>query len=86
MLNQSEKAYCQALKALKDKDYPAAAEFFDIASEKFGTDAEFNLLKESTRLLISLKQRIVRRDSEANDEFIIEEVFANGEEGTDLSR
>ena len=86
MLNQSEKAYCQALKALKDKDYAAAAEFFDKASDKFGTDAEFNLLRESTRLLVSLKQRIGCRDSKTNEEFIVEEVFANGEEGTDLSR
>ena len=58
MLSENEKAYCQALLALKLKDYQKAVENFDRAAVNFGTNGEFNLLYQSTRLLMEVKQEL----------------------------
>ena len=59
MLSETEKAYCAALTALKQKNYPEAVERFEIAAPEFGTNDEFNLLYQSTRLLLEVKKELL---------------------------
>ena len=68
MLNQSEKAYCQALLALRNKDYRAAVEFFDRAAPYFTENKEFNLLRETNRLLVAVKERLATAEHEGRAE------------------
>ena len=77
MLNQSEKAYCQALLALKNRDYRAATDFFDRAAPYFRENREFNLLRETNRLLVAVKERLAAADHE---EIEVEETIPNGQE------
>jgi hypothetical protein len=77
LLNQSEKAYCQALLALKNKDYRAATDFFDRAAPYFKENREFNLLRETNRLLIAVKERLVTAEHE---EIEVEETIPYGQE------
>lgn len=58
MLSEHEKAYCQALLALKQKEYSQALESFEKAAGANGTNGEFNLLYQSTRLLIKVKNEL----------------------------
>ena len=76
MLNTSEKAYCLALLALKHKDFKMAVEQFDNAAPYFKEDKEFNLYRESTRLLLVVKQEVEMIEKE--DRLEIEEAFPNG--------
>ncbi len=76
MLNTSEKAYCLALLALKRKDYRSAVEQFDKAAPYFKDDKEFNLYRESTRLLLAVKLEVEHIEDE--DRLEIEETFQNG--------
>jgi len=78
MLNQSEKSYCEALLALKHKDYRVAADHFDAAALHFKDNREFNLLKETTNLLLAVKAKRQKLDSK--DKIEIEEVFSYGQE------
>jgi len=78
MLNQAEKAYCLALQALKNKDYNAASDYFDGAVEYFKGNREFNLLRETTNLLLVVKKE--RMKLEAEDTIELEEVLPYGEE------
>jgi len=78
MLNQSEKAYCEALLDLKHKDYRAAAEHFDAAVLNFKDNREFNLLRETTNLLLAVKAE--RQGLDSKDKIEIEEVFSYGQE------
>lgn len=77
MLKPAEKAYCQALLALKRKDYAAARNLFDKAAPAFADDKEFNLYRETTRLLLVVKERLAKLDNE--DKIEIEETFSNGQ-------
>jgi len=56
MLSDTEKAYCQALVALKQKDYEQAVLCFEKGIVGFGTNGEFNLLYQTTRLLLEVKK------------------------------
>ena len=76
MLNASEKAYIQALLALKHKDYQTAASQFDAAARHFEDNREFSLLHETTRLLLVV--RTERRRLNGSDVIQIQEVFSNG--------
>ena len=61
MLVDSEKAYCQALVALKNRDYQTAVMKFAKASgdlETIGTNEEFDLLYQTTQLLLAVKQEL----------------------------
>lgn len=58
MLVDSEKAYCQALLALKKRDYQTAVVKFAKASGDFGTNEEFDLLYQTTQLLLAVKQEL----------------------------
>lgn len=58
MLSEHEKAYCQALLALKQKEYSKALESFEKAAKAYGTNGEFNILYETTRLLIEIKNEL----------------------------
>ncbi|RKX28220.1 MAG: hypothetical protein DRP47_04880 [Candidatus Zixiibacteriota bacterium] len=78
MFNPSEKAYCLALLALKRKDYRTASDHFDRAASGFKTDREFNLYRETTRLLLAVKREIAVLEKE--DKLEIEEAFPNGQE------
>lgn len=73
MLSSSEKAYCLALTALKEKDYRNAIIQFDRASEEFGSNKEFTLLSESTRLLVAVKEELGGGKPVSKDELITEE-------------
>ena len=74
MLKPAEKAYFQALSALKNKDYTAAAEQFDKAAPFFEKDKEFGILRETTHLLVATKVEI-RKQQES---LFIEESFSDG--------
>ena len=78
MLNQAEKEYCRALLSLKDKDYAAASDHFHRAAQQFATDREFSLLKETTDLLLVVRQQRVQLDAE--DKIEVEEVIPYGQE------
>ncbi len=58
MLSETEKAYCLALAALKHKEYSEAVENFERAADGYGTKGEFNLLYQSTRLLLEVKREL----------------------------
>ena len=61
MLVDSEKAYCQALVALKKRDYQTAVAKFAKASGDtgtFGSNEEFDLLYQTTQLLLAVKQEL----------------------------
>lgn len=76
MLKPAEKAYFQALTALKYKDYQAAAEQFDKAAPFFEKDKEFGILRETTRLLVATKAEL--RSLEQQESISIEESFSDG--------
>jgi hypothetical protein len=80
MLNPSEKAYCLALQALKEKQYRQAAGHFDRAATFFVDNKEFNLLRETTRLLVALKDELAATDQISDETLIVQEVFSNGQE------
>lgn len=80
MLESAEKAYCQALQALKAKQYQHAAGHFDRAAEFFVNNTEFNLLRQTTRLLVALKNEIAAAENREIETLTIEEVFTNGQE------
>jgi hypothetical protein len=77
MLRPSEKAYCLALQALKEKDYAKAADYFTAAAPDFTNNQEFVLLWETTRLLVAVKEELKTTDEK--DELEIEEVFSYGQ-------
>jgi len=79
MLNPSEKTYFLALQALKGKHYRTAANYFEQAAGFFENNAEFGLLRESTRLLVAVKGEIAAAEKR-DDALIIEEVFSDGQE------
>jgi outer membrane protein assembly factor BamD (BamD/ComL family) len=76
MLKPAEKAYFQALSALKNKDYPAAAEQFDKAAPFFEKDKEFGILRETTHLLIVTKVEL--KKLEQQESLSVEESFSDG--------
>jgi outer membrane protein assembly factor BamD (BamD/ComL family) len=76
MLKPAEKAYFQALTALKNKEYSAAAEQFDKAAPFFEKDKEFGILRETTHLLIATKTEL--KKLEQKESLSIEESFSNG--------
>ena len=78
MLDQAEKAYCLALLALKDNDYPAASDHFDRAALHFKDNREFNLLRQTTELLLAVKKE--RTKLNGDDMIELEEVLPYGEE------
>jgi hypothetical protein len=77
VLSSSEKAYTLALRALKQKDYHTANGYFGRAAPGFGNNREFQLFRETTRLLLDVKDRLSALDEDRLD---IEEVFSNGQE------
>ncbi len=79
MLNPSEKAYTLALLALKRKDYRVAIGYFERAAPHFETNKEFNLLRDTTRLLVEVKEKLSALEI-AEDRLEVEEVFSNGQE------
>lgn len=76
MLSEAEKAYCQALSLLKERDYNKALDFFEKAQTAFGTNSEFILLYESTRLLVSVKEELAKTNLGASVEK--KELIING--------
>jgi hypothetical protein len=76
MLSPGEKAYSRALIALKEKRYEDAVVEFEKAAPEFGSHKEFNLFRETTRLLLSVRKALA---GERSDERIeIEEAFSRG--------
>ena len=79
MLNPSEKAYCLALQALKQRRYQQAAGYFERAAAYFEGNQEFSLLRETTRVLVAVKREMAAADTD-DDTLVIEEVFSDGQE------
>lgn len=77
MLNTFEKAYFAALQALQRKDYSKAADYFKQAAPHFKDNKEFNLLHETTGLLLAVKEQLAAVDVD-DDKIKIEETFSNG--------
>jgi len=75
MLSAHEKAYCRALLALKQKDYEKAAQNFESAAPGFGTNSEFILLYQTTRLLLEIKRELAATADLAATE---KEIIING--------
>lgn len=78
MLSSSEKAYCQALLALRDKKYLEAHQLFGQAAANFGDDPEFRVLRETTELLLAVKREIAGLSGKENESLQIEEAFSHG--------
>lgn len=76
MLSTGERSYCAALLALKRKEYHKALEQFVMAAPFFKENREFNLLFETTRLLVTVGHELNRLEKE--DVLEVEEVFSNG--------
>jgi len=74
MLKPSEKAYCRALQKLSEKQYQQAVEAFHDAQPDFVDNREFNLLMETTTLLVAVKKEIASCESDSRIE--IEETFS----------
>ncbi len=77
MLNHFEKAYCQAIIALKEKKYRQAASCFENAAPYYSDNKEFTLLMETNKMLLVVKEKLAE---EENEEIIIKEAFAHGKE------
>ncbi len=76
MLNPAEKAYLEALQSLKRSEYRRAAHYFDQAAPFFAENQEFILLRETTSLLVAVKEELRELEADKNDERIeIEEYF-----------
>ena len=74
MLAKREKAYCRALLALKKRDYKTAMSCFGSADGDFGTNSEFNLLYQTTKLLLAVRTELEAKtvsDIETKKEMII---------------
>ncbi len=67
MLNAGEKAFCQALVALKARDYQRATDYFDQAAPFFPGNQEFVLLKETTALLCAVKEELRQIEEDSLD-------------------
>jgi len=76
MLKPAEKAYFQALTALKNKDYATAAEQFDKAAPFLEKDQEFVIFRETTRLLIAVTEEL--KNFEKEESLQIEDSFSHG--------
>lgn len=81
MLKAAEKAYCLALEALKRRDYRQADQLFEQAAGFFADNQEFRLLRETTRLLVAVKEELGSSADEGvkTSELYIEEVMTYGE-------
>jgi len=80
MLNAAEKAYCLALQALKRREYRRADKLFDQAAGFFADNREFRLVRETTRLLVAVKEELGSFESdESNERTELEEVLTYGE-------
>jgi hypothetical protein len=77
MLKPEEKAYCRALLALKQRDYRAALGFFDQAAPGFADNREFQLYRETTRLLLTVKHKLAELKNE--DTVNIKEAVSHGQ-------
>lgn len=76
MLNPAEKAYLEALQSLKRNEYRRAAHYFDQAAPFFAENQEFILIRETTSLLVAVKEELRELEADKNDERIeIEEYF-----------
>jgi len=64
MLTKEEKAYYQAIKALKEKNYTAASGFFRIAEKQFADREDFRILCETAGLLLAVKDEIYNLENE----------------------
>ncbi|MEW5994252.1 MAG: hypothetical protein AB1744_07640 [Candidatus Zixiibacteriota bacterium] len=76
MLKPEEKAYCEALVALKRKKYEVAAEQFHKAAPLFEENREFNLLRETTGLLLAVREELAKGQTQGTRES--PEVIADG--------
>lgn len=81
MLRAEEKAYFQALQALKRKEYSSAAAHFEQASGAYLQNQDFMLLWETTRLLVAVKEELAASGGQPGEEerIEIEEVFTYGQ-------
>ena len=75
MLSEHEKAYSQALLALKRKEYSNALESFEKAASGYGTNGEFILLYQSTRVLFEIKRELAANAGISSEE---KELIING--------
>jgi hypothetical protein len=80
MLTSAEKDYCLALLALKHKEFRKAVDHFEKAAPDFVNNQEFNLLFESTRLLVAVKDELKARQGGLEERIQIEEVYSYGQE------
>ena len=79
MLNQAEKAYYFALQALRAKDYPRAMNYFHAAGDFFHDNREFNILRETTAMLLEVKREIARAEGRDFTEPVADESILVGE-------
>jgi|WetSurMetagenome_2_1015567.scaffolds.fasta_scaffold1547202_2 hypothetical protein len=80
MLTSAEKAYCLALLALKHKEFRKAVDLFEEAAPGFENNQEFNLLWETTRLLVAVRDELKTREGGIEERIQIEEVYSYGQE------
>nr|MBN2278605.1 hypothetical protein [candidate division Zixibacteria bacterium] len=76
-MSDAEKAYFRGLQALKERQYRAAAGFFKSAENQLADNLELRILKETTELLLAVKDEIFETE---NDRIEIEEILIHGQE------
>ena len=76
MKEQPEKAFVQALIALKRKEYGSASEYFEKAAPYFKGNKDFRLLRETNRLLLAVKKEL--KNPNVGNRLEIEEMFSDG--------
>jgi hypothetical protein len=81
MLNQAEKSYYFALQALRAREYDRALNYFHAAGDFFRDNREFNILRETTGLLVTVKREIAAAEGRErpavseDDSVLVGEVF-----------
>jgi len=68
MLSQQEKAYYLALKSVAARKYDSAVVYFEQASDSFQDNAEFRLIRETTRLLVAVRLEIAQLEHGGSDQ------------------
>jgi hypothetical protein len=76
MQTESEKAYYLAMTSLKKRDYEKALDNFKKAESGYGTNSDFSLLYETTRLLVAVKTELCMTNPAAPGEK--KEMIING--------
>jgi len=78
MSEASDRAFREALTALRERRFDQAAGFFREAASGLDGDADYLLMAETTNLLLAVKEEIARQSGLQDETIEIEEMFTHG--------